>query len=422
MTAAFPIHSATSLAAPALAPRRSIVHKLALAIVWLTMAASGIVFAEPAPVDLLLMGLVLLLPLVGLAHFTPSLVCYLAIWLVIAATGLLAAPFAAKTGNAVVHTLVTLYLSLASVVLAAFVARKPKAHGRLILDGLVWAAVAATVAALAGYFALLPGAADLFTRFGRASGTFKDPNVYGAFLVLPVIYCLAISLERSTIRALVPMATAALLSLGVLLSFSRGAWINLALALLLFAFLALLTAPSRTARLRIVLFAGLAVLGGALVGILALQDDKVGDLLAERATLTQSYDVGTEGRFGGQQKALRLIAENPLGIGAQEFAKSHHPEEAHNVYLSMALNAGWLGGGLFLLLNALTVTVGWHALLSRPAVRPLMAIALSAFIATVLEGIIIDTDHWRHLFVEMALVWGLAAGGRGAGPAATTDS
>lgn len=387
-------------------------HAASLAAVWLTFAASGIVFAEPAPVDLLLIGLVILLPLVGLVTFTPGILGLLVLWLGIAAAGFLAAPLAADPGEAATHTAVSLYLSLASVALAAFIARNPQPHADLVLNGTMWAALVATLAGIVGYFALLPGADELFTRFGRATGTFKDPNVFGAFLVVPVLYCLSLAVERRGARAMAPVAAAAVLALGVLLSFSRGAWINLALAVAAFAYLSFILAATHRARLRIAVLAATAIAAMAIVAAAAIQLDQVGDLLAERAELTQSYDEGPEGRFGGQQKALRLVAESPLGIGAQEFGTTRHHEEAHNVYLSMALNAGWLGGGLFVLLNALTLVLGARALLLHGPLRPLLIIAVASFLATALEGVIIDTDHWRHLYVNIALVWGLAEAAR----------
>lgn len=406
-------------ARPGLRPgrRRSLVHSTALAVVWLALALSGLVLVEPAPVDALLVGLVVLLPLIGLATLADGIAGLLVLWLAVAAAGLLSAGFAADAARATAHTLITLYLSVASVVLAAFVAKSPAAHARIIFSGCVAAAVVATLAGIIGYFGLLPGAHALFTKFGRAAGTFKDPNVFGAFLVAPLLYCLHLALEASPRRAVLPLLGAGMLAAGVLLSFSRGAWVNLALAVSVFCCLSFVLAPTAVARARV---AGAAACTALLLLILvglAVQIETVADLVSERATLTQSYDVGPEGRFGGQEKALRLIAEHPLGIGAQEFAQSHHHEEAHNVYLSMALNAGWLGGGLFVLINLLTLAVGLRGLTTCRAVRPLLIVAIAAFLATALEGLIVDTDHWRHLFVEMALVWGLAVA-----PGASADS
>ncbi len=47
-----------------------------------------------------------------------------------------------------------------------------------------------------------------------------------------------------------------------------------------------------------------------------------------------------------------------------------------------------------------------HALMSS-ATRPLFLVAYAAFAATAFEGMIIDSDHWRHFYVLLAIVWGL---------------
>jgi len=223
-----------------------------------------------------------------------------------------------------------------------------------------------------------------------------------------VLYVLHLSLERSWLRAIVPLATAGLLALGILLSYSRGAWINLALAVAIYAVLAFITAATAGARERIValVLSGAAVI--ALVTGVAVQDDRIGAFFKDRASLTQSYDEGPEGRFGGQQKAVQLILENPLGIGAGQFTSVYHSEEVHNVYLSMLLNAGWAGGLMFWLMTGLTIAIGLKAALVTSPARPLFLVAYAAFCATAAEGIVIDIDHWRSFYILMALVWGSA--------------
>lgn len=385
--------------------------------VFLAFATSGIVFSEPAPTDALLMGLIVLLPAIGLVAISPLLVAYLGLWLTAGACGLLAAALAPDVASSVKFTFVSIYLYLASFVLAAFVARDPRFHVELIFKGWTLAALVATAAGLVGYFSLLPGAEDLFTRFGRLSGTFKDPNVLGPFLVAPFLYALHVALDRPLARMAGPLLIAGVLALAILLSFSRGAWFNLAVALAVYGALALATAEDAARRLRILrLMAG----GAALVGLVvlgALQNDRVQELLSQRASLTQSYDVGPDGRFGGQQKAIGLVATNPLGVGALVFGSVHHHEEPHNVYLSMLLNAGWLGGGIYWLFALTTIGLGVaHALRPGPA-RPLLLIAVAAFSANALEGLIIDLDHWRHVYVLMAIVWGcVSAAGRSLPP------
>lgn len=386
---------------------RGLVTWLALAAVALTIAASGIVFTEPAPVDALTIGLIVLLPTIGLVAFNPGILAFGALWLVAGAGAILAASFSLDLRATATHVAVTLYLYAACFVFAAFVARSPRAHTQLILRAWTFAAFLACGAAVLGYFGLIPGGYELFTHNDRASGTFKDPNVFGPFLVVPLLYVLNAALERSLGRMLLPLAGAAFLALGVFLSFSRGAWINLVVALAIYGYLLLVT--TRQARVRLK-FIGLLAAGGILAAggvIAALSSDQVADLLSQRASFEQSYDTGAEGRFGGQEKAVGLIVEHPLGIGAKEFSARHHPEEVHNVYLTLLLSAGWLGGGIYLILVALTLVLGLRFALKVTDTRMLFLIVFAGFAATAFEGIIIDSDHWRHFYLMMAILWGM---------------
>jgi O-antigen ligase len=387
----------------------SAVHQAILVLVWLAFAVSGIVFTEPAPVDLMLIGLVALLPACGLVAITPTLALYIALWSIAAACGFLAATQSHDTAGSTIFTAISLYLYIASFVLAAFIARAPARHCELIFNGWLFAATLAAAAAFIGYFKLVPGTYELFTRFDRATGPFKDPNVFGPFLVAPFLYALHLALTRSWQVAAAALAVAGTLALAVLLSFSRGAWLNLLVALGIYGVLAFATARTQARRNRII---GLVLVGAGLVALVTLavlQDDKLGGFLSERSSMTQSYDVGPAGRFGGQEKAVRLLLEHPLGIGAGEFTSVHHTEEVHNVFLSMFLNAGWLGGMTYWLMAGLTLLVGFRHVMSPSAARPLFLIAFSAFIATALEGVIIDSDHWRSFYVLMAMVWGLGS-------------
>lgn len=388
---------------------KSLAHKITLAFVWLAIATSGVVFSEPAPVDALSMGLIILLPVVGLVYVTEKLLLYVAAWLVAAAGGLVASGVADDSHGATVFTVISLYLYLSSFVFAAFVAKRPEAHMRLIMNAWTVAAGVAALAGLIGYFSLLPGAHELFTKFGRAAGTFKDPNVFGPFMVAPLLYLLHLVLTRPFTRVLGPMMLAGMLVLATLLSFSRGAWITMALGIIIYAYLAFVTAPSATQRERIIamMSLGLALLGGLIA--VAIQFEPVADLLEQRASLSQNYDVGPEGRFAGQEKALGLVAENPLGIGAHTFTRLHHREDVHNVYLSVMLNSGWLGGGIYWILVATTLGLGFMHLTRATSMRPWFIIIYAAFVATAFEGMVIDTDHWRHFYLLMGLIWGMMA-------------
>ena len=133
------------------------------------------------------------------------------------------------------------------------------------------------------------------------------------------------------------------------------AWAAALIALAIFGYFYLGTAKRNVERFKL---SALVLLGTAAIGLVvavSLQSENVARFLEERAALTQDYDEGPEGRFGGQEKAFAMILENPLGIGSHQFSPQFHHEEPHNVYLSMLLNTGWLGGGLYFLIAAATL-------------------------------------------------------------------
>src|SRR2546421_8004984 len=107
---------------------RSATHKLALALVWLAVASGFLVFTEPAPVDVLTIGLIVLLPVIGLVAISRSLIVLLALMLIAAAAGVVAAINATDLALAMTHTGVSFYLYVATCVFAAFVAKSPHAH------------------------------------------------------------------------------------------------------------------------------------------------------------------------------------------------------------------------------------------------------------------------------------------------------
>jgi O-antigen ligase len=390
--------------------------------VFLAIAASGVVFSEPAPVDLLMIGLVVLLPVLALQRTAPGMVMQFLLWLGCGAGALVASSVSLDVGESARHTAISFYLYLAFLVLAAFVALKPDRHARVILGAWVLAALVAGGAGLAGYFQLAPGAYDLFTRYGRAAGTFKDPNVLGPFLVPAVLYLAHRLVYREARWPIADLAGLGVLVGAVLLSFSRGAWFNLAAALAVYGALTLVVVGTSAARARLMLLAAIGAVLAVAAVIAALQVDGVAQLLTERFALTQKYDVGPEGRFGGQAKAMGLILDNPLGIGAKQFSEHYHPEDVHNVYLSMFLNTGWLGGLLYIAAVAMTLAAGCRHVLKGTPTRPLFLIVLAAFVGNVLEGFIIDTDHWRHFYVLLSLLWGLMGADRLAGAGHDTAS
>lgn len=392
--------------------RTGIVHKLALMLVALTVASGAVVFNEPAPVDALTMGLIVLLPAIGLVSIRPSMVVILSLLLVCAACAFFASTLATDVGTALTHTTISLYLYLAAFTFAAFVAKNPARHATLILNAYAAAALFAALAGVVGYFDLVPGSADILTKFGRATGPFKDPNVFGAFLVLAVVYELHRAVTSRGLWSLVHFGTFCVLVFAVLLSVSRGAWATTAVAILLYGILSFLTAKRHIERTKLLGLAAAGVLSAALIIGAATKVDKISGLLNERAQITNSYDEGPDGRFGGHDKAIELILTHPAGIGALEFHTSYHSEDVHQTYLNMFLNAGWVGGSIYILVIAMTMVWGLRHAFRRTATQPLYIVAYSAFAGMVMLGFLIDTDHWRHFYLIAGIVWGLVIADR----------
>ena len=357
----------------------------------------------------LTIGLFVLLPVAGLFDIKRGVAGGFALWLVIAACSAVSCFLARDTAEAGMHSAVSFYLYGACFLFAGFVAKNPQRHARLIMNAYFAATLIGAIAGIAGYLDLFPGAFDLLTRYGRASGTFKDPNVFGPFLIPGLLMALHLWLVRPVRRGFLPLLAAGIIMLAILFSFSRGAWAATAIALAIYGIVYLRSAEHHADRLKL---AGLVLLSAGLFGLalaVAWQSDGIAKLLEERAALTQSYDEGVEGRFGGQEKAAGLILENPLGIGAQAFTHFYHHEEAHNVYLSMAMNAGWLGGLLYLLVCTSTLALGFQHALKPTQTQMLFTIAYAALAGNIIEGYLIDTDHWRHFYLLMGVVWGLMA-------------
>jgi O-antigen ligase len=381
---------------------------LAACVVAPALVTSSIVFSEPAVADVLMLGVILALPLLGVMRPGRNAFAGLIAWSVIVALGIAAVCASTNTDTAITHQLVTLFLAAGAFVLAGYIAADPEPRFRLVMVCYVIGCLLATAAAFAGYFEVIPGAYDLFTNFGRARGTFKDPNVYGAAMAPAILFAIWSMLRERSRRAYIAAVVALVLVLGVLISFSRGAWFSTGVSTLILAWIGLVRSRRRSDFSR---FANVAVLGslGIVLALGAvLQLDAVESLMSERASLEQSYDSGPDGRFGGQAKAVDLILENPFGIGTHSFRDSFHPEEAHNVYLSMFLNAGWLGGLLYIAAVAATLVVGLRCSVRNGALQGAFLISTAAFAGLVVEGFVVDTDHWRHFFIIMACIWGLA--------------
>ena len=172
--------------------------------------------------------------------------------------------------------------------------------------------------------------------------------------------------------------------------------------------LTFVTAPSTRSRLRVLAVSASAVAVLSLLFLFLLSFDAIQDMFEARARLIQSYDVGQGGRFLLQELALTAVLNFPYGMGPFEFARVHGLQQ-HNMYLQAFLVYGWLGAMAYLLLLLSTLAVGLRSALVITPWQPYLITAVAAFAGEMAEGVVIDTDHWRHFYLLLGMVWGLAA-------------
>lgn len=385
------------------------------ATVWLLFACGFLVFIEPAPFEIafaLMFGVFLLTGLRIALLFLP-LILTLILYNVGGALSLMRV---AEETPSIWFVTISAYMAVMAIAVACVFAEDTERRLALMKAGSALAAVIASTAGIVGYFDVA-GTAELFTLYGRAMGTFKDPNVFSTFLVLPFVV-LVQGFVLGTHRRPILMAGALLfVAAGLFLSFSRGAWAVAAGAAALCILLNFVTASSNRVRLRIVAFALAGILLLALLLAVALQFEAIRSTFEIRATLDQGYDQGETGRFGNQRRSLPLLLDQPLGLGPLMF-RTYFPEDPHNTFLNAFASYGWLGGFAYMALIAATLAVGW-TLVFRPTPWQRDAIAVwSSFFFLILQGLQIDTDHWRHFYVQLGLTWGLmqASLRHGAGP------
>lgn len=373
-------------------------------VLWLFALGGGIVLIEPSPYELGFF-LALLVLLVGGMRLGAAGLFMTALLALFNIGGLFALVPFLHDGDAVMFIAISFYLAVTATFFAALVQNDAAYRLHALKWGLVCGATIASCAGILGYFDIA-GLGALFTLHDRASGTFKDPNVLGTFAILPLVLLAQAILVSGRLRLRLVVPFMIILFGGVFLSFSRGAWGHAVLSLALMGGLTFLIVTDARVRLRIIVIAitGLVALLAGLGALLAIEDVRA--MFEMRAALVQDYDVGATGRFGRFGRAIPELLQMPNGYGPLQF-RHVWVEDPHNVFINAFASYGWLGGTAYLGLILATLVIGWKTIAMHSPVR-LYAIAVwSVLFVQILQGMTIDTDHWRHFYLLLGLSWGL---------------
>lgn len=226
-------------------------------------------------------------------------------------------------------------------------------------------------------------------RFMRASGVFDQPNPFGGFLglALPVALSLALwawgeFVQRggrwiNSLWALYYTAATALIGLGLLASWSRGAWLGAVVGVLV-----VMVVRSRRAAILSAIGA-LAVAGMTLLG--AFSPTAIPQPISERLADLPAYFGWTDvlsqpvtdenfsvvERIAHWTAAQRMWERSPwFGVGAGNYA-AVYPEvrlprwedplgHAHNIYLNVLGETGIVGLASFIVLWGAVVVWTWQ--------------------------------------------------------------
>ena len=290
---------------------------------------------------------------------------------------------------------ITLYMVILAVWLSWALAKREWMRVGMKMY-VVGAAVSAALGPLALYGHL---ASFLVYDNSRAMGLFKDPNVYGAFLVPAAILLLDEIAEPKLLgwRRRTNIALFAIVSLGVVVSYSRAAWLNYALAVLTLVFVQ----SNRRGGLRRAARSVGILVGCGLAGFAMLAATGSLSFLLERSHL-QAYD---QQRFSNQDVAFSDMFRHVLGFGPGQ-TEILRPLSTHSTFVRAAFEQGFLGLAMLVLVLLTTLICAIRLARSTVEVNGVGTGALlGIWLGQVVNSFFIDTLHWRHLWVFAALIW-----------------
>lgn len=307
-------------------------------------------------------------------------------------------------------------------------------------------AVAGIANAVVGIYEFFGGSGALHLaiggRFFRAFGTFGQPNPFGGFmgLLIPLMLTMTFAyglrafnsyrstgyiFSSSTYYALFYAFSALIMMVGILFSWSRGAWLGLGSALAVVA-IAIPRKPWRG----FALFAGLGLAAGLMWfgGILP------SSIIDRLATSTQEFfafedvrgvDITPENfavveRLAHWQAALNMVSSNPwfgVGLGNYEVVYptyrllnwSEPLGHAHNYYLNILAEAGIIGllgyGKVWIIIIWMTWRARQHPdLLARFVVIGLLGTWTYLSIHSFFDNLYVN-----NLFLHIGLMLGILA-------------
>ena len=190
-----------------LAPRQLVSRaRLQAGALWLLVFSGAFAIIEPSPYEIVLIPTLFVFAATRL-KFDPLLSPLVAMLALYNVGGLLALIPWIDNHDSVVFTVTSVYVTLTAVFFACAMLEQPRQRLDAMRGAFILAGVVASLAGILGYFNVA-GLAEIFTKFNRATGTFKDPNVLGPFLVAPLVWlvqAIVLGHGRGLLRTYLPL-------------------------------------------------------------------------------------------------------------------------------------------------------------------------------------------------------------------------
>jgi len=314
----------------------------------------------------------------------------------------------------------------------------------LLREHKLWLAFLLVVSALAnallGIYIFLGGSgADhllVANRFFRAFGSFGQPNPFGGFMGLMLPLALALSLWSAArwwrgraiddcIRFGFFTGASVAIGLGLLASWSRGAWLGSAVALFALAF-----AWPRKVRHSLAVVAilvSLLILGWFAdllpsavverVGSIASDLFRVGDVRGVEIT-SDNYAVIE--RLAHWQAAWNMAQDHPwLGVGLGNYEAAYTVYSlmnwplalghAHNYYLNILAEGGMIGVSAYVIFLIGVLRLLWYIRQSNQALNRALGVGLLGSWVYLAVHSLLDNLYVNNIFIHLGVMLGILA-------------
>lgn len=263
------------------------------------------------------------------------------------------------------------------------------------LETMVIGAIITSVLVLGLHFSFSPDFIYRDEFFNRISGFFKDPNVLGPYLLFPLLLLVQSKNKKIITRSILALPLIIL----IYYTYSRAAYAATVIALTLVLFFSLIE-KKRNYSGGLLLVSGVVIIlllyliyGNAQLPSIFGTDD----FLASRLSV-MSYD---NERFEDIRVGFSEGGSTLFGLGPGGYAVLHD-HSPHNLIVGRLTDVGWVP--TLITVFALCVATLRSGVLAISKQRDIVSISVfSALLAHLFISMVVNTHHWRHLWLLIAI-------------------